>query len=253
MTPLVRAEMLKLRTTRTTGWLLLATIATEALMLAFSIPKRGAPDALVPLDDPGLLADVVGTGLLISQVLVAVFAVMAFSQEHRYQTITSTYLVEPRRPRVLLAKLAAATLSSVVVVIATLVLVVPVGIILIGSRDGNATLGAQFWEVVAAGFFLLAATAAIGVAVGALVRHQVAAVVGVLVWMTAVEHVVIPALPQLGRWLPGGATLSVMQQGPANGLDGELLPAAAGGLVLLGYAVLAIALAAVVAPRRDVL
>lgn len=252
MTPLVHAEVLKLRTTRTTAWLLLATIATQALMLAFSIPKPDAPDALVPLDDPELLADVVGTGLLISQVLVAVFAVMAFSQEYRYQTISSTYLVEPRRPRILLAKLAAATLSSTVVVVATLVLVVPFGIVLIGSRDGNVTLGAQFWQVVAAGFFLLAATAAIGVAVGALVRHQIVAVVGVLVWMTVVEHVVIPALPQLGRWLPGGATLSIMQQGRSNGVDGELLPAAAGGLVLLAYAVVAVTLAAVVTPKRDV-
>jgi ABC-type transport system involved in multi-copper enzyme maturation permease subunit len=252
MTPLVHAELLKLRTTRTTGWLLLATIGTEALMLGFSIPKRGAQDALVPLDDPGLLAAIVGTGLLISQVLVAVFGVMAFSQEYRYQTITSTYLVEPRRPRILLAKLVAATLFSAVVVVATLVLVVPFAVILIDSRDGNATVGAQFWQVVGAGFVVLAATAAIGVVVGALVRHQIVAVVGVLVWMLVVEQVIIQALPQLGRWMPVGATMSMMQQGQESGLD-ELLPPAAGGLVLLGYAVVAITLAVVVTPRRDVL
>jgi ABC-type transport system involved in multi-copper enzyme maturation permease subunit len=253
MTPLVRAELLKLRTTRTTGWLLLATIATEALMLGFSIPKRGAQDALVSLDDPGLLTAVAGTGLLISQVLVAVFGVMAFSQEYRYQTITSTYLVEPRRPRILLAKLVAGVLFSALVVVATLVLVVPFGILLIDSRDGNATVGAQFWQVVGAGFLVLAATAAIGVAVGALVRHQIVAVVGVLVWMTVVEQVVIQSLPKLGRWMPEGATMSILQQGPESGLDGKLLPLAAGGLVLLGYTVIAISLAVVVTPRRDVL
>ena len=253
MTPLVHAELIKLRSTRTTGWLLLATIATEALMLGFSIPKRGAQDALVTIDDPGLLAATAGTGLLISQVLVAVFGVMAFSQEHRYQTITSTYLVEPRRPRILLAKLVAATLFSAIVVVATLVLVVPFGILLIGSRDGDVTLGAQFWQVVGAGFVVLAATAAIGVAVGALVRHQIVAVVGVLVWMTVVEQVVIQELSRLGRWMPEGATMSLLQQGQASGLDGELLPLAAGGLVLLGYTVIAITLAAVVTPRLDVL
>jgi len=253
MTSLVHAELLKLRTTRTAGWLLLATVGTVALMLGFSIPNRGAQDALVPLDDPGLLAATAGTGLLISQVLVAVFGVMAFSQEHRHQTITSTYLVEPRRPRILLAKLVAATLFSTVVVVATMVLVVPLAAILIGSRDGNATLGAQFWQVVGAGILVLAATAATGVAVGALVRHQIVAVVGVLVWMTVVEQVVIQALPQFGRWMPEGATMSMLQQGQATGLDGELLPLAAGGLVLLGYTAVAITLAAVVTPRLDIL
>lgn len=252
MTPLVHAEVLKLRTTRTTGWLLLATIATDALMVAFSIPKRGAQDAVVPLDDPGLLAGTIGTGLLISQVLVTVFGVMAFTQEFRYGTITSTYLVEPGRSRVLVAKLLTATLASAVVVAATLILVVPPSVILIRSRDGNVTFGGHFWQVVGAGFVVLAASAAIGVAVGAVVHHQIVAIVGVLVWMTVVEHTVIPALPALGRWMPGGATWSVMQQGPANGLERDL-PAAVGGLVLLGYVVVAITLAVVVTPRRDVL
>ncbi len=252
MTPLVHAEVLKLRTTRSTGWLLLATLATEGLMVAFSIPKQGDEEALVPLDDPGLLAATIGTGLLISQVLVTVIGVMAFTQEYRFGTITSTYLVEPRRPRILLAKLVAAALASAVVVAATLVLVVPPSIVLIVSRDGEVTFSAQLWQVVGVGFVVLAASAAIGVALGAVVRHQIAAVVGVLVWMTALEHVVIPALPALGRWMPGGATLSVLQQGTANGLDGDLLSPAVGGIVLLGYAASAITLAVVVTPKRDV-
>lgn len=253
MTSLVHAEVLKLRSTRSTGWLLLATLLTEALMVAFSTPKRGAQDALIPLDDPGLVAATAGTALLISQVLVTVFGVMAFTQEFRHGTITSAYLAEPRRPRVLYAKLAAAALVSAVVVAATLILVVPPSVILIGSRDGAVTVGGQFWQVVGAGFIVLAASAAIGVALGALIRHQIAAVVGVLVWMTVVEHVVIPALPAMGRWLPGGATMSVLQQGPGSGLGGELLPAGVGGLVLVGYAAVAITLAAVVTPRRDIL
>jgi hypothetical protein len=106
---------------------------------------------------------------------------------------------------------------------------------------------------VGAGFLVLAATAAIGVAVGALVRHQIVAVVGVLVWMTVVQQIVVTELPRVGRWLPGGATLSVLQQGQATGLDGELLPPAVGGLILLGYVVVAILLAVSVTRQRDVL
>ena len=35
---------------------------------------------------------------------MALVGVLAFTQEFRYGTITSTYLGEPRRPRVLVAK-----------------------------------------------------------------------------------------------------------------------------------------------------
>ena len=44
-------------------------------------------------------------------------------------------------------------------------------------------------------FLVMAAYAVIGVAVGALVRNQIIAMVGVLVWMLVVEQIVIPAYP----------------------------------------------------------
>jgi hypothetical protein len=71
--------------------------------------------------------------------------------------------------------------------------------------------------------------------------------------MLAVEQVVLVAFPAVGRWLPGGATNALLQLGPAIVLDGRLLSPPAGGLVLLGYTAAAVALAAVVVLRRDVL
>ena len=64
---------------------------------------------------------------------------------------------------------------------------------------------AQFWHTVASGFVVMAAYAVIGVAIGALVTHQIAAVVGVLVWMLAVEQMVIPLYP-------GGRTLDALRR-----------------------------------------
>lgn len=74
----------------------------------------------------------------------------------------------------------------------------------------------------------------IGVAIGALVRNQIAAVVGVLVWMLAIEQIVIPAYPAIGRWMPGGATYALFQLGPSIRLDEKLLSASMGGLLLIG-------------------
>jgi ABC-type transport system involved in multi-copper enzyme maturation permease subunit len=250
---LVRAEALKLRSTRTTPWLLLGTLAMMALTVWATISDAGSDNSPVPLDDPGLLAGTVGTGLLIPQVLVVLFGVLASTQEFRYGTATSTYLVEPRRARVLVAKWLAMAVASAVIVAGALAFSVPFGMAMIRFRDGDVTAAGQFWEMVAAGFFVMAAYAVMGVAIGAVVRHQIAAVVGVLVWMLAVEHVVLSSYTGVGRWMPVGATLGALRLGPANGLGDKLLSAPMGGLLLVGYTVVAVALALRLAPKRDIL
>jgi ABC-2 type transport system permease protein len=93
-------------------------------------------------------------------------------------------------------------LSSVVMSVATFAVAVAFGVALIRSRDGDVTVGAQFWQVVGAVFVVMAAYAVIGVAIGALVRNQIVAVVGVLVWMLVVEQLLTPTFPTIGRCLP---------------------------------------------------
>ena len=252
MKALVQAEVLKLRTTRTPVWLLLATLGAVALTVTFTVADA-AKNAPVSLDDPGVVAGAVGISLQVPLVLVVLLGALAFTQEFRYGTVTSTYLGEPRRTRVLVAKWLSLALSSVVITAMTLALSATLAIALVGSRDGAVTVAAQFWQMVAAGFFVIAAYGVIGVAVGALVRNQIAAVVGVMIWMNVVEQIVITSFPAVGRWMPGGATWALLQIGPSISLDGKLLSASAGGVVLVGYTAAAVALALVVAPRRDVL
>jgi len=84
---------------------------------------------------------------------------------------------------------------------------------LIRSRGGSVTAHAELWQVAAAALAVMAIYGMIGVSVGALVRNQIAAVVGVLVWMLAVEQVVISSLPAIGRWMPAGATFGLLQLG----------------------------------------
>jgi ABC-2 type transport system permease protein len=248
---LVHAEVLKLRT-RTAGCLLLASLGLVALTVAFTIPKVGDTSAPVSLDNPTLLATIVGVSFGFPQVFVVLVGGLAFTQEFRYGTATSLYLAEPRRARVLVAKWLSLVVASVVITIASLALAVTLGIVIIGARDGDVALAQQFWQMVAAVFVVMAAYGVIGVSVGALVRNQVAAVVAVLVYMNAVEQIVIPTFPAVGRWMPGGATWAFLQLGPSLGLGGRLLPAPVGGLLLLGYTAAAVALALALTPRRDV-
>jgi ABC-2 type transport system permease protein len=249
---LVHAELIKLRSTRMTAMLLSATLGLVVLTIATNVPGVFGGTGLLSLDDPRLLAIVVGVGFGVPQVMMALLGVLAFTQEFRYGTASSTYLSEPRRTRVLVAKWLSLVLASVVLTTATLAVSVTVGITLIRSQGGEAIVGTQLWQTVSVAFAVMAAYGVIGVALGALVRNQIAGVVGLLVWMLAVEQIVIPALPVVGRWMPWGATSSLLQVGPSYGFDGELLSAPMGGLVLLGYTTAALVLAHRISPRRDV-
>ena len=123
---------------------------------------------------------------------------------------------------------------------------------MIGARHGNLTAGAELWQVVAAVFLVMALYGVMGLAVGALLRNQIVAVVVTLIWLTAVEHLLIGELPQVGRWTSGGAANGLLQLGSTVSTDGTL-DAPIGGLLLIGYTAAAVALALVVVPRRDVL
>ena len=252
MNALVRAELLKLRSTRMPAWLLLATLAMAVLTVAFSIPSADATNNALSLDEPALLARIIGVSFGVPQVTMVLLGVLAFTQEVRYGTITSTFLVEPRRSRVLAAKGVALVLAGVVIAAATVVVALIASVAFIHRQHGNVTFGAELWQVAAAVFVVMALYGVIGLAVGSLLKDQIVAVVVALIWLTAVEHLLIEALPAVERWTPGGATYALLQLGPAVTTRATLLDAPTGGLLLIGYTTAAVALALVLAPRRDV-
>lgn len=252
MRALIDAEVLKLRSTRLLAGLLFGALCLVVLTVVVNVPTVGHDDR-VSLDDPALLAGVVGVSVAVPQVLVCLLGVLAFTQEFRYGTASSMFLATPRRTSVLAAKWIGLTLASVPITVGTILVSVTVGIPLIRSRDGSATAGAELWQVVVAAVVVLAACALIGVGIGAIVRNQIAAVVGVLVWMLAVEQILVQEFPSVGRWTPVGATFGMLQLGPLTMSDGTLLDPPIGGLVLAGYTTVVCVLAVIVMPRRDVL
>ena len=92
-----------------------------------TVPTSCDQNAPLSLDDPDLRAIVVRASFGVPQVLIVLLGGMAFTQEFRYGTVTSTYLVEPRSPRVLVAKSLALALASLVITTVTLAGSVPVG------------------------------------------------------------------------------------------------------------------------------
>jgi hypothetical protein len=101
----------------------------------------------------------------------------------------------------------------------------------------------------AAGLVLVVYTV-IGVGLGALLRNQVGAIVGSLVFLYVIEPIVagISAIQGAYKWLPGGAAQAITTNFQAP----DLLQPWQGLLLLLGYGLLAALLGTVLAVRRDI-
>lgn len=165
--------------------------------------------------------------------VVLIIGILIMTGEFRHHTATSTFLVTPNRGRVVHAKLASTTLvgAGLAVAVAALTLAIALPWLAAKHVDVDVLSG----DV---GFVLLGAMAAtalyalVGVGVGCLIRNQTAAVAVTLGWTMVVEVLLISVVPEIGRWLPGGAVAAL--SGTAT-LEGGLLPMWGGALLLGAY------------------
>jgi ABC-2 type transport system permease protein len=245
MIRLVRAELTKLATTRLIYGMAAVMAAFAVLAVAANIlDRQGAP----PLAADNFPMLVGGPVTLLSGAAL-LLGILGMAGEFRHQTVTQTFLVTPDRGRVVAAKLVAYPLAGIALALSILAFTAAVatgwlaaeGITpsLLDARLGRVLLGA----VLAAGLCGL-----VGVGVAALVRNQVAALVGVLVWVLLVEGLLMGLLniPSLGKWLPSAAAAALTNPG------GGQLSRLAGTLLLAGYA-LALALVGTrLVVRRDI-
>ncbi len=86
--------------------------------------------------------------------------------------------------------------------------------------------------------------------IGTLIRNQIAAIFGVVIWVVIVEALVVSFLPKIGKWLPGGALNGILQATGAN--TESYLPVWGASLVLIGWTALFALAAAATTQRRDV-
>ena len=115
MTRLIRTEWLKLATTRGPWAVIAGVIALTALITPFAMAEIGQGDTSRAADAREALA--IGPGF-ITALLLLLLGALAAAGEFHHRTIASTYLITPRRGRVLAAKLIAhGTLGAVVAAI----------------------------------------------------------------------------------------------------------------------------------------
>jgi ABC-2 type transport system permease protein len=239
----VRAERLKVRSTRTTLGLVVGMILLTLLTLLLSGLLTPADGLSSKTDQLNLLATG-GVALIFS----GLAGVLLITSEYRYGTIRPTFLFTPRRSNVLFAKLTTGLLTGLVFGAAAVGLSLGLGLLILSARGIASSLDRGDIALLAGGGLAgIALRGAFGVGLGAIVRNQVAAVIGLLAWDFVINGLLFGLAPSVGRFMPTTAANALM------GLKTEhLLSPAAGGAVLFGW-VLTLALAGLALTlRRDV-
>jgi len=249
----VRSEWTKLFTTRTWIGLLLGACAMAggfaALYTGLAGQEQNGQPGIPPVGTQQYETLALSAAASTS-VLLLILGVIGMTQEYRHRTATPTFLTEPRRGHVIVAKLIAYAL--VTVPFALLIVAVNLLVVLVyaGARGAAPALSSENLKTLGASGLVLVVFAVIGVGVGALLRNQVAAIVASLVYLYVIEPIVasIGVLQAAYKWLPGGAARAITTSFQAP----ELLQPWQGALLLLGYGLLAAVLGTFLAVRRDI-
>jgi ABC-2 type transport system permease protein len=241
--PQLRAEILKVRSTRTTLGLVLGMTALILLFviltaLLTSVHEMGQRDQQRSLFTIGSFA-----GLF-----AALAGIMLVTGEYRFGTIRPTYLFTPKRSTVLVAKMTASLVAGLVFALIGEILSVGVGGLILHQRSISMALSHHdYWLLTVGTLIGTALWGGIGVGLGMIVRNQVGAIIGILAWGFVIQNLLFALAPSVGRWTPDSA-----QNGMMGMTDAHLLDPGVGGIVLVGWTIVFCVAGAIMAAGRDV-
>jgi ABC-type transport system involved in multi-copper enzyme maturation permease subunit len=248
MTAQLRSELLKQRTTRTnfvlSAWMVGLVILVVALhVLSFPVTDLSRESNQVKI---------LGLGTSIGALFAALLGALSVTGEFRTGTIRPTFLVTPRRTRVVAAKVTASMLAGAGIGLLAEGLTAGAEAAGLAAREIHIELGAgDYAQLLAGGALAAALFAAIGVGVGTLVRNQVSTVVGLCVWLLFLEPLLLGDVPSVSKYAPeasAGAIAGAIQSQVAD----SLIAPALGVVLLAAYAALAAAAGSLLITRRDI-
>jgi len=238
-----RAELLKIRTTRTTAGIVLGMVALILLFSLLSGLLTKAPNLTSTEDQRGLLS--VGS---LAGVFSALAGIMLVTNEYRHGTIRPTFLFTPRRSQVIEAKLASGLLAGIAFGVVGEGLGFAIGYACLASRGIDYALNSGQTTLLLVGTLAgVALWGALGVGIGTVVRNQVGSIIGLLAWGFIAENLLFAFVPSIGRFAPAHASDALIGLTTTH-----LLPAAAGGAILLAWTIAFALTAVTLTAHRDV-
>jgi ABC-2 type transport system permease protein len=233
---LLRAEWQKTTGTRAARWLLAgaAVITIGALLIPLLFPHDVTQSRASYLAWAGL-----GLTRLLPVVLM-----LAMTAEWSQRTAMITFTQEPRRGRVLTAKIL--TGQAISLAGAAFAFLAAEAMVMTARAAGHDITTGWSWLQLAGFAVFVLLTGTIGIAFGALLQNTTAAIVTYFALGGAFNLLMIPALQAAGRWVNTGQTYGWVLSGQWAGHGGQIVAST------LLWVALPLTLGLVRALRRDV-
>jgi ABC-2 type transport system permease protein len=199
---LLRAELIKLRTTRT-----FYALAGVAIGLSLLVTVLTASIGDTTQDN--VLNDVFQNDL--STLFIMILAIVGITGEWRHRTITSSLLAAPDRVRFLAAKTLAFAAAGALLSVAISIAAAIVGYAILGARDQPTPPLGDVIELMGRNAGVAALLGGFGVGVGSLLRNQPVAIVGILIMAFVVDSLLGQFAPGVEVFSPTGALPSAIQ------------------------------------------
>lgn len=264
MMRLVSSEWLKMRSTAVLSVMTLFALAINALLIVATFLNHGtnahglntggalvSPGYLVP-HTAQQLRNLVGSGFQ-GYIIAVLIGVLCITTEFRHKTVTTSFLVTPRRSafvggKLLIAALVGAGLAAVMLVSS----IVGGGLTLV-ARGGSFSALLHQVPAVAPGMMLVfALSAVLGVGIGSILTNQVAAIIVTLVWFFILDGIVVNLVHGAERWVPTGAATAAAHLTRGVGASFGLFNWWQATLLMLAYGLAFATFGSAILTRRDI-
>ena len=243
---LARAELRKLFTTKAlpVSFAIAIVLAIGSVLIDAMVAGQGHN---APLGSDAAVYQMLKFGP-ITCVVMLILGILAAGSEFRHRTIIPALLATPHRVRIFAVKVAVIAGLGAVFSAVLFGLGLETVVLTLSAHGIHHHLPAGVGPLYAGTVISSTCFGMIGVALGALTRNTIGAIVAAIVWTLFIELVILATVaPGIEKWLPTAAAVGLTDiPSPAHGLS----PTAA-GLVLVGYAIALLAAASGTTIRRD--
>jgi ABC-type transport system involved in multi-copper enzyme maturation permease subunit len=232
--------------------MLLGALAFTAVAVVAQMATAGIEDSgQLPLDTAQTQHSIFSSAGS-SGIFALIVGIIMITTEYRHFTSRPTFLFEPRRGRVIIAKIGMSAAVGLLYALACVILTFAIAVPWFAAKDVAIEWSAYDIPMITVGVVLsVTIYAVVGLGVGVLVHNQIAAVIGALAYLLILEPLigVIPVIKEAYRFLPGAAANAIAQ---VNAEPDLLLTRWQGVVVLLGWGLLFAFLGWLISMRRDV-
>ncbi|MGO8872174.1 MAG: hypothetical protein ACLQPH_12390 [Acidimicrobiales bacterium] len=259
MIALVRSEWLKIRTTSVPLVMTLIALVLNALLILVIFLTRAnaggaafvSPGYRVP-HTTQQLRNLVGSGFQ-GYILALLLGVLCITTEFRHKTVTTSFLVTPRRPVFVGGKLLIAAILGIGLAVIMLAASLLGGGLTLVARGGSFSALVHQVPAVAPGMILVFALfSLLGVGVGSVLTNQVAAIIVCLGWFIILEGILVSLVHGAEKWVPTGAATAAANLTRGRGADFGLFNWWQGTLLMLFYGLAFATIGSIILTKRDI-